>query len=76
MNLCTKIKRAYHRATRLWTVRVEWTTRTIVHHAKDEADALEWADCYPLDATVTIVDFQVPRLARLASRDGAWVRLS
>lgn len=75
MNLCTKVKRAYHRATRLWTVRVDgWTARTIVHHAKNEAEALEWADLYPLEATVTIVDFQVTRYVRRADRDGAWVR--
>lgn len=75
MNLCTKIKRAYRALTHLWIVRVDWTTRIIEHRAKDEVDALEWADCYPSDAMVTVEYRQVPHWHRLPIRDGIWVKV-
>lgn len=75
MNLCTKVKGAIKSLTHLWTVEVRWGTKLYTHKARNATDAFEWADCYPADADVRIIDFKLPFAARLASRDGAWVRL-
>lgn len=74
MNLCTKVKRAYHRATHLWTVKIQFGKRVVTRYAKDAADAFELADCYGLEHDVTVYDFQKPYASRLSARDGAWVR--
>lgn len=75
MNLCTKVKGAVKSLTHLWTVEVRWGNKLFTHKARNVTDAFEWADCYPEDADVRIIDFKRPYAARLAHRDGAWVSL-
>lgn len=75
MNFYTKVKALVHMARNLWTVKVAFNGCTVVHHARNAADAFEWAACYGLEHDVVILDFKRPYAARLAHRDGAWVAL-
>lgn len=71
MNLYTKVKGAIKAFTHLWTVKVLWEGKLYVHKARNAADAYTWGDCYPLDATVLILDFQVPYATHVR---GVWGR--
>lgn len=75
MSLCKKTKALMHMARNLWTVKVAFNGRTVVHHARNAADAFEWAACYGTEYSVLVLDFKRPYAARLAHRDGAWVAL-
>lgn len=75
MSFCTKAKALMHRATHLWTAKVQFGRKVVTHYAKDANDAFEWAACYGVEYSVIVLDFQKPYAARLAQRDGVWVSL-